>query len=416
LAIFLDILRKLTLLAEHTSYSCEGLAAARVAANVWSLKIDQTDLWGCDENATDQIILPETHYTIDQIDLLSCESNDYMDYVDYCLIDDDFRRMGSEDTVIGCCGLVNAGHNDPDFISEDFSAEIQALEVSESRLKPLIVSGESRPFVLISCLTHLALLCLLIFFPPGKSAGAGGNSHNAVMIRLLESEEIIPQEESPASRDSAAALPSIANRKAESPELRDKMKGQRPVPLLDLNDQAIREQTAADCDEHNLEVLRTYRVYATIDKEFGKIEDAALKDPEKESAKKDDVTVRTPNKHDSMASTPSTASPERRSMTSAGREGDEFRAQIISAIHAAAYYPKKALNERLHGEAVVAFTVSRNGSISNLALKKHSGSLILDEAAIKIVQKASEKFPCIPERLTTDSFSYEVPIIFKNKI
>ncbi|MEI8183776.1 MAG: hypothetical protein WCG29_13845, partial [Desulfomonile sp.] len=98
MAIFLDILRKLTLLAEHTSYSCEGLAAARVAANVWSLKIDQTDLWGCDENATDQIILPETHYTIDQIDLLSCESNDYMDYVDYCLIDDDFRRMGSEDT------------------------------------------------------------------------------------------------------------------------------------------------------------------------------------------------------------------------------------------------------------------------------------------------------------------------------
>ena len=163
MAVFLDILRKLTLLAEHTGYSCEGLAAARVAANVWSLNIDQTDLWGCDENAADQIILPETHYTIDQIDLLSCESNDYIDHVDYFLIDDDFRRMGSEDTEIDCCGLVNAGHNDPDLISEDFSAEIQAVEVSESRLKPLIISRESRPFVLVSCLTHLALLCLLIF-------------------------------------------------------------------------------------------------------------------------------------------------------------------------------------------------------------------------------------------------------------
>ncbi len=40
---------------------------------------------------------------------------------------------------------------------------------------------------------------------------------------------------------------------------------------------------------------------------------------------------------------------------------------------------------------------------------------MLDDAAITIVKKASKHFPSIPDELTTDSLSYDVPIIFKKR-
>ena len=117
----------------------------------------------------------------------------------------------------------------------------------------------------------------------------------------------------------------------------------------------------------------------------------------------------------SLASMPSTASAERRFIPAAGQGGEAFDSLVLSAIREAIFFPKQAVQERQHGEVVVAFSINKDRSISSLGIAKSSGFTILDEAAIKIVQKAAKKFPPFPDGLSTDTLHFVVPILFKEK-
>jgi periplasmic protein TonB len=88
---------------------------------------------------------------------------------------------------------------------------------------------------------------------------------------------------------------------------------------------------------------------------------------------------------------------------------------VLSAIREAIFFPKKALKEGNHGEVIVKFAITSDGSISGLHIAKTSGSSILDEAALKIVRKAGTKFPPIPEAWNKESVDYAVPILFKER-
>ncbi|MFH0821164.1 MAG: energy transducer TonB, partial [Pseudomonadota bacterium] len=99
----------------------------------------------------------------------------------------------------------------------------------------------------------------------------------------------------------------------------------------------------------------------------------------------------------------------------AGEEAITYRQTILSAIHAAAYYPGAAVKQRLYGRAVVCFTINRYGSLTEVSIVHHADSPILDEAALKILEKASAKFPPIPDSLGKEQITYVVPIIFKKK-
>jgi periplasmic protein TonB len=116
-----------------------------------------------------------------------------------------------------------------------------------------------------------------------------------------------------------------------------------------------------------------------------------------------------------IASLPSIASAERRFIPAAGAEGKAFEAMVLSAIREAIFFPKQAVKERHHGEVVVAFAITKDGSISSLHVTKPSGYPILDEAAIKIIQKAAAKFPAIPDTIDKQSMDYVVPILFKER-
>jgi protein TonB len=119
------------------------------------------------------------------------------------------------------------------------------------------------------------------------------------------------------------------------------------------------------------------------------------------------------NLQDSTASTPSVASPDRKGSFKAGEEVQTYKDRILSAIHEAAYYPRDALRHMTHGKAVVRFTINKDGSLANVAIVSHADSKVLDEAALKIVEKASSHFPPLPDSLMKKQVSYVVPIVFK---
>ena len=50
----------------------------------------------------------------------------------------------------------------------------------------------------------------------------------------------------------------------------------------------------------------------------------------------------------------------------------------------------------------MAFAINKDRSVLNFGIMKSSGLAILDEAAIKIIQKAAKKFPPFPDGLGTE--------------
>ncbi len=119
------------------------------------------------------------------------------------------------------------------------------------------------------------------------------------------------------------------------------------------------------------------------------------------------------NLHDSMASTPSVASPERKNDPKAGDEVQTFKDRILSAIHEAVYYPRAALRHMAHGRAVVSFTINKDGSLAHVVIVTPANSQVLNQAALKIVEKASSHFPPVPDSMAKEQVTYVIPIVFK---
>jgi protein TonB len=272
--------------------------------------------------------------------------------------------------------------------------------VSQSLLTDLFDWKDARLFVLASAFVHICLLSALISVSRVDSAGAAGLGGDAIVVRLLEEENLVPEEESPGSVDSAASSPSIAERRREDSQSHSRAASHQP-PAVELS---AEEGRLAGKEEQRLKDEKKTELPDTS---------ADPEEAEKKSAFKDKVTVVSESRADSPASMPSFASPERRLVAAAGKEVADFKAKLLSAIEEASYFPRKALNKRHHGRAVVTFSLARDGSISMPAITEHSGSDILDQAAVTIIRKAATNFPPLPLGITSESVTYSVPIIFK---
>jgi protein TonB len=244
-----------------------------------------------------------------------------------------------------------------------------------------------------SAAVHGAFFFALVLFPAPHVGGTFGYSGDVVSATIVSHEELIPQDESPASIDSPASMPSIAKKST-------KLKEPAPVP----------PEKPVDMQEtgpHPTEIAMMQKPET----------------PEKEPEKKErEREIPNPNEdpagdglQNTVASSPSTASAERRFVAAAGRGGEAFDSLVLSAIREAIFFPKQAAQERRHGEVAVAFSITRDGSIVDLRIKRSSGIAILDEAGMKIVQNASKKFPPFPDGVSTDALSFVVPILFKKK-
>jgi periplasmic protein TonB len=261
--------------------------------------------------------------------------------------------------------------------------------------RPLAARSTRFSGVLLSALIHVSALFLFVFIPVQHVGGSTGHEGTVITVQVAPSEDLIPQDESPASLDSAASLPSIAKKAKEPLEKRTPESLDQPQEMSEAGPRPT--------------------AMAVMEKPPPPDKQEEAREPEKEVAKKTQEQETGDGLQDSVASTPSTASAERRFIPASGQGQNAFEAMVLSAIREAIFFPKQAVNERHYGEVVVAFAINRDGSVSDLNVEKSSGSMILDEAATRIIQKAAKKFPPIPDTMYRERLEYVVPILFKER-
>jgi TonB family protein len=253
-----------------------------------------------------------------------------------------------------------------------------------------------------STIAHLAVFFAVAFSINIGSIGQYGNSSERIFVKLIDPSSMAVQQNRPASIDSAASCPSIAKRSKKD-------QGQGKEEILKNTQKTARDmEKGADpgCNGPSDKVTTNERDIKLLERDISSA---------KKTDQKDDVNFESPSMQDSVASVPSVASAEQRSAAPQGEEADKFKKMVLSAIYRAAYYPRAALRQKEAGEAFVSFVVVGAGSIESVAVVKKSGSEILDQAALKIIEKASTHFPAIPETLGHKRINYVVPITFKKR-
>lgn len=264
---------------------------------------------------------------------------------------------------------------------------------SQSSSPSGLLNERLRSFAFGSVL-HLAALSLFFTVPTTSLRGLAGISDKPILVRLMETCEIkTPDDPSPASVDAPASMASLAGRN---------QKLEKTTPRKDRENET---RTAREEREANPEWSTGFQSLDELRPDHHKTHpDRSREDGPPNDSK---------SLQDSIASTPSVASPERKGSLKAGDEVHTYKDLILSAIHEAAYYPRAALRHMAHGKTVVCFTINKDGSLANVAIVSHADSKVLDEAAVKIVEKASSHFPPIPDSLMKKQVSYVVPIVFK---
>jgi protein TonB len=81
------------------------------------------------------------------------------------------------------------------------------------------------------------------------------------------------------------------------------------------------------------------------------------------------------------------------------------------AIESHKFYPKRARRRGEEGQALVAFVVQADGHITDVEVRRSSGSKLLDEAAAEALEKLARYQP-IPEALRRRRWPLRVPINF----
>ncbi len=90
----------------------------------------------------------------------------------------------------------------------------------------------------------------------------------------------------------------------------------------------------------------------------------------------------------------------------------DFRAALQQGIERNKRYPLRERRRRHQGRSVVAFTLHRNGDISDIRIVTGSGHPGLDRAAVSAVEKIDGQFP-IPPELARESWQFTVPVIYR---
>jgi len=290
-----------------------------------------------------------------------------------------------------CVGRLNK-----DIVLEDH--ELVTAMFTSSLLPRL--TRETLRFVAIGSMAHLAALSLFIAAPTPSLPGSGWICGKPISVRLKETCEINTSDDpSPASVDSPASMAALARRDPKPEERR------------------IRKQTAKDlpAEVEPKEVTGETKTEPGLAHAKSAIESAVAHRRAPLERSLDGHPNDSKSLQDSIASMPSVASPERETPSKSGDQAQIYKDLILSAIHEAAYYPRTALRHMVHGQSLVCFTINKDGSLTSVSIAHHADSNILDDAALKIVEKASSRFPPIPDSVMKEQVTYVVPIVFKKR-
>lgn len=272
--------------------------------------------------------------------------------------------------------------------NEDLEAQpvIESLE-SNSQGPQLVGAVGFSSSLAIHCL----LLLILTFGFSAQVGSKGVHDGSIIAVRLITTENVIPQDASPSSVDSSASAPSIAGN--EKPEEKTKAPAHKES-ILEESEKANRNQPVVA--KEKLE-------------EKQKPEDDVSKEIKKPIVERSLGT----GPVDSAASAPSIASVERSFVPAAGAGEEVFNSKVLSAIKSAIFFPKKAVQEKHHGEVLVKFSIYKDGRLEDVTIIKSSGSKYLDDAVVKILEKASKNFPEFPAHTAREKLEFVAPILFK---
>jgi protein TonB len=93
---------------------------------------------------------------------------------------------------------------------------------------------------------------------------------------------------------------------------------------------------------------------------------------------------------------------------------ESWHRSLMSHLNRYKRYPGKALAQKIQGVANVAFTIDRTGRVLSSRVVQGSGSEILDEEALAVLNRASP-LPEPPGQLAGDAFTFGMPIPFRIK-
>ena len=89
-----------------------------------------------------------------------------------------------------------------------------------------------------------------------------------------------------------------------------------------------------------------------------------------------------------------------------------YVAKLAARLNRFKYYPMKALRQREEGVVELSLVLKRNGRVLSMAVVGSSGSRILDESALRIVQRA-KPLPRFDRRMDMDQLKVRIPIDFE---
>jgi TonB family protein len=88
--------------------------------------------------------------------------------------------------------------------------------------------------------------------------------------------------------------------------------------------------------------------------------------------------------------------------------GNELKDYLANTLQ----YPEKSREKGMEGRAVIDFTVTKTGRISNVKINKSSGVSELDQEALRVVRNMPDWKPGIAHNRKVDVV-YKLPISFK---
>ena len=97
------------------------------------------------------------------------------------------------------------------------------------------------------------------------------------------------------------------------------------------------------------------------------------------------------------------------SRQSGNAAASNYPGKVRSKLQRALRYPAKAERKKIRGVVQVSFALSSNGALNSVRIAKSSGSPILDQAALKAVERAAP-FPASPQGAKS---TFIIPLDFK---
>lgn len=92
--------------------------------------------------------------------------------------------------------------------------------------------------------------------------------------------------------------------------------------------------------------------------------------------------------------------------------GDDYLEKLYRHLLRYKKYPPEAIGAKQQGRVEIAFTIARDGTISDARIEKSSGSAMLDDATLALVRHASPA-PPLPDSYRGNAARVKFPIDYK---